>query len=119
MVEKKEVGDMGMDENTRAAVTYVLGWLTGILFLLTEKKSDYVKFHAMQSTITFLGLTVLAWILNAMIFTSYGAWYTFAWIMNLVWIMVIILWIVLMVKAYQGERFKLPVIGDIAENQLK
>lgn len=105
----------GLDENTRAALSYLLGWITGIVILLTEKDSKYVKYHAMQSTITFLGLTIIIWVLSAMLFPyQYGFW----GITQLIWILAVILWLVLMIKAYQGEAFKLPVIGDIAADQV-
>lgn len=112
---KKPPESTGLDENTRAALSYLLGWLTGIVILLTERDSDYVRFHAMQSTITFLGLTVLWWLVIIMFFpVSYGLW-GITWLLR---ILVVILWLVLMIKAYQGEAFKLPVIGDIAADQV-
>jgi uncharacterized membrane protein len=94
----------GMEENVAALLSYVLGWVTGIIFFLLEKESKFVKFHAMQSIITFGALTVLSII--------------FFWLPVLVWVIdviFIVLWILLMIKAYQGAKFKLPVIGDLAE----
>ena len=99
----------GLDENVASALSYVLGWLTGIIFFLMEKDNKMVKFHAMQSIITFLGLTILVYLLG---------W--FLWIfVPIIELIALILWIVLIIKAYQGEKFKLPVIGDIAEGQVK
>jgi len=96
----------GLPKNTAAALTYVLGWLTGIVFLLIEK-DPFVRFHAMQSIITFGILTILA------IVPVVG------WILSpLVMIVGFVLWLVLIFKAYQGEEFKLPVIGDFAKKQL-
>lgn len=102
-VEKKGTG---LPKNTAAALAYVLGWLTGIVFLMIEKDS-FVRFHAMQSIITFGILTILA------LLPVVG------WILSpLVMIVGFVLWLVLIYKAYQGEKFKLPVIGDFAEKQL-
>ena len=106
-----EKTSVGMDENIEGALCYVLGWLTGIVFYLIEKDNKFVRFHAMQSLFTFLPLMVLGLIF---------AWIPFfGWIISaLIWLLMVILWIVLMVKAYQGERFKLPIVGDMAEKNL-
>lgn len=118
----------GLDENVASAACYVLGWLTGIIFFLMEKDNKTVKFHAMQSILTFLPLTILYWILGVIfsmmvfgagMYGAYGAWGILSLISTLVAIVMLILWLVLMFKAYQGEKFKVPIVGDIAENQVK
>ena len=82
------------------------------MFFLIEKDDDFVRFHAMQSIILFGALSVF-WFIG-MIF-----WWivpVLAWIVwTIVWIGTLILWIILMIKAYQGDKWKLPVIGDLAE----
>lgn len=103
-----------MDENVKGALTYLLGWITGLIFLLTEKKSKFVKFHALQSVITFLSLHILTIIIGSFMIPAYRLWT----ILQLMYILIFILWVVLMVKAYQGEKFKIPLLGDIAENQV-
>lgn len=103
---------LGLEENIAGALCYLLGWLTGIIFFIFEKDNKFVKFHAMQSIVTFLPLHVLIWILLIIPF--------FGWILGgLLGLLSLILWIVLMIKAYQGEKFKLPVVGDIAEKHVK
>jgi uncharacterized membrane protein len=107
------------DKKLAALLSYLLGWITGIIFLLIEKDS-YVRFHAVQSIVTFGALTVLWIILSILgsIILALGGWVIwliFHWIIDLIWLLQFVLWIVLMVKAYQGERFKLPIAGDIAE----
>lgn len=97
---------LGLPKNTAAALSYVLGWLTGIVFLLIEK-DPFVRFHAMQSIITFGVLNVLVLIPVLNIFLG-----------PIVMIVGFILWLVLIFKAYQGEEFKLPVIGEFAKKQL-
>ncbi|HII60037.1 TPA: DUF4870 domain-containing protein [Methanocaldococcus jannaschii] len=98
---------LGLDENIEGALCYLFGVITGILFYILEKESKFVKFHAVQSIILFGGLWVLSIILA---FIPYG------WMLSgLVNLAAFILWIVCMYKAYKGEKFKLPVIGDIAE----
>jgi uncharacterized membrane protein len=106
---------MGLEENMAGLLCYVLGWITGIVFLVLEKDSKFVRFHAMQSIATFLPLMVIAWIIN-LIFM----WIPFInlAISTLIWIFVLILWLILMFKAYQGEMYKLPIVGDFAEKQI-
>lgn len=98
--------------NIAGLLCYVVGWITGIVFLILEKKNQFVRFHAMQSIVTFGALTIIQ-----IIFTFIPV---VGWILNwIVWALIIILWIVLMYKAYQGQRYKLPVAGNVAESLLK
>jgi uncharacterized membrane protein len=97
-----ETSSTGLDVRLAAMLTYVAGWLTGALFLLVERKSRFVRFHAWQSVLTFLPVFLALWFLPL--------WFLF-------WPVSVALWIVLMIKAFRGERFKLPVIGDIADRR--
>ena len=106
-----EKSSTGLDVNIAGLLTYLLGFITGIIFLVIEKDSQFVRFHAMQSTIVSLGLFVLNIALGMIPFLG--------WIVGLLLAPVaFLLWIFLMFKAFQGERFKLPVVGDIAEQQV-
>ena len=100
----QEISDLG--ENIRGALCYVLGFISGIFFLLTEKENKFVRFHAMQSVIVSLGLMLFMMIP------------VFGWMLSVfVAPLSIILGLFLMYKAYLGEKFKLPIIGDLAEKQ--
>lgn len=101
----------GINENVAGLLCYLAGWITGLIFLLIEKENRFVRFHAMQSIITFGGLTVLVIILS---FIPMLGWI----LLSVVWILELVLWILLMIKAYQGEMFKLPIIGDLAEKNI-
>ncbi len=106
MTEKVKKGT-GLERNLAAALSYSLLWLSGVIFLIVEK-DEFVRFHAMQSILTFGALTVLSFVpLVGAILSPFIALVTF------------VLWLVLIYKAYQGEEFKLPVIGDFAKEQLK
>jgi len=94
----------GLNENIAGLLCYVLGWISGIIFLLIEQDNKFVRFHAMQSIIVFGIVTVAGIILG---FVPFIGW--------LVPAISFILWVVLMVKAYQGTRYKLPWAGNIAE----
>jgi uncharacterized membrane protein len=100
----------GLNQNVAGLLCYLAGWITGLIFFLIEKENRFVRFHAMQSIITFGSLTVLSMIFGFM---------PLLWIlMPILGILQVILWVILMVKAYQGELFKLPVIGEIAEKNI-
>ncbi|CAD5244205.1 DUF4870 domain-containing protein [Thermococcus camini] len=106
--EEPKKTSLGMDENLEGLLAYLAWWITGIIFLVLEKESDFVRFHAMQSTITFIGITVLQVILSLIPYIG-GI---LAWLLGIIGF---VLWILGMVKAYQGERYKFPVVGNLAE----
>ena len=117
----------GLDENIAALLSYVLGWITGLIFMLLEKESRLVRFHAVQALI--LGIIGLVF--------SFGSWIVWlviaiiasmlpdvlgmlvmavAGLVMLVIVLAIVVgWVIGMVKAYQGQYFKLPLIGNFAE----
>ncbi|OGG12456.1 hypothetical protein A2875_01880 [Candidatus Gottesmanbacteria bacterium RIFCSPHIGHO2_01_FULL_46_14] len=99
------------NENLMAAASYLLGFVTGIIFLLIEKQSRFVRFHAMQSTILFGGIFVVN--------LALGFIPILGWLVGLLLsLAAFVLWIVLMWKAFQGEMYKVPYVGAIAEKQL-
>lgn len=111
MADENKNTVLGVTENIEALLCYALGWVTGLVFLLLEQKNAFVRFHAMQSLATFLGLFIITLVL--------GFVPVLGLLVNiLIWPLSVVLWIVLMVKAYKGERYKLPVVGDFVEKQL-
>lgn len=110
---------MGLDENVEGALCYLLGFITGIVFLVMEKDSKFVKFHAVQSIIISLALWAFNMVITSILFAAftYSMWGMVAMISSLISLIALIVWIMLMLKAYQGEKFKLPIVGDIAEKQ--
>ncbi len=102
---------MGMEQNIAGLLCYVVGWITGLVFFLMEKENRFVRFHAMQSIVVFGALTVLSLILS--IIPLLGG--VLSWLVGVV---ALILWIVLMVKAYQNEMYKLPWAGNFAERHI-
>jgi uncharacterized membrane protein len=101
----------GFDANVAAALSYLVGFVTGIILLLVEKENKFVRFHAMQSTLVFLGLLLVQLILKVIPFVG---------VLLFVFVVVpfsAILWLLLMYKAYQGEEFKLPLVGQMAADR--
>ena len=101
----------GMDENLAGALTYALGWITGALFLVTEPANAFVRYHAWQSVIVFGALSI-AWFVSVSVLVV-------GWFVAFVILppLSVFLWLLLMYKAYQGERYKLPLAGDLAEQR--
>jgi uncharacterized membrane protein len=99
---------VGLEENVAGLLCYVLGWVSGIVFLIIEPKNKFVRYHAIQSIIVFgainIVILIFSWIPIAGVVIS-----------TLLGILAFILWIVLMVKAYRGNKYKLPVSGNMAE----
>jgi uncharacterized membrane protein len=114
-------GGSGLQPNVASLLCYLCGWVTGLIFLLIEKDNKEVKFHAWNSiaisvvaTVIFFGLYIIQLIFLSI---SFGLARMFGIIIYLVDFGFFGLFIFLMVKAYQGERVKLPVVGDFAEKQ--
>ena len=100
----------GLTENVAGLLCYVLGWVSGLIFILIEQENKFVRFHALQSIFVFGILNIAGFILGWIPFI--GSF--FAWV---IWVISFVLWIVLMVKAYQGTKYKLPWPGDFAEKR--
>ena len=103
-----EKSSTGLDENIAGLLCYVLGWVSGLIFVLIEQKSKFVRFHAVQSICVFgvihVALIVLGWIpWIGIVFTS------------IIGLIGLALWIILMIKAYQGTEFKILWAGNLAE----
>jgi uncharacterized membrane protein len=98
----------GLDENVAGLLCYVLGWISGVIFLILEPKNKFVRFHAVQSVIVFGAINIAGIILR---------WIPFIGpiLFGLIWALGFILWVVLIVKAYQGTKYKLPWAGNQAE----
>ena len=105
-----EQSSTGLDPNLAGLLTYLFLFVTGLVFLVLEKKSSYVRFHAYQSTVTFVGLLVVNIVLGFIPLIGNI-------ISNVLGLATLALWVLLMVKAFQGERYKLPILGDMAEER--
>ena len=114
----------GMEENVAAALCYFFGLISGVLFLVMEpyNKNKTIRFHAFQSIFFSIGAIVLN-ITVSIVFAimrgilPYSMWIIFSMLSLLLSLCFLALWIFLMYKAYNRERFKIPIIGDLAEKQ--
>ena len=117
----------GLDENLAALLSYVFGWISGLIFFLIEKDSRLVRFHAMQSILlgaAAIVIFVVFWIVAVV--SSLVVGYISGILGGIVWIVMMLVGgvlglgifvaaIISLIKAYQGQYFKLPVIGNYAE----
>jgi uncharacterized membrane protein len=117
----------GLDENIAALLSYIFGWVSGLIFFLIEKDSRLVRFHAMQSLLfnVVVGVVAIAlWIVLFVVFLVVSqVSSTLAGLLSLVsvlvWLVFFIVifagFILCLVKAFQAQYFKLPIIGNFAE----
>ena len=122
MVQSAQSTQSGMSENVAAFLCYLVGWVTGIIFFLIDKR-PFVRFHAAQSIVVFGGLHILNIVLGIFFFRAgfmmmggYGAFGMGSALYGLISLVSFILWILLMVKAYQHEKFEVPIAAGIAKS---
>jgi len=107
------VSAAGLPENTAAALCYLLGLVTGIIFLVLEpyNKNKLIRFHAFQSIFLHVAV-IIVWVALRTVL-PWGMWY----LMSLIDLAFFVLWIFLLLQTYQGKKIVLPVIGDLAAKQ--
>jgi len=115
----------GLTMNMAAALSYALGAITGVLFLVLEpyKNDRSVRFHAIQSIILNVAIVALAIVWNIIvgILVSIGGFWVLTVALPLDWLFglgVFALWLFLMFQAYNEREFRIPWIGDIAAKQV-
>lgn len=99
----------GLGKTTSAALSYVLGPITGVIFLILDK-DPFVRFHAMQSIIVFTALFLLQWILGLTVILLP--------LTPFISLLAFILWLFLIYKAWQGDEWKVPLIGKFAKKSV-
>ncbi len=109
MAASKQSGP-GLSKNTAGALSYVLGPVTGVIFLILEKDS-FVRFHAMQSVVVFVGLFALQWALGLTVILLP--------LVPLVGLVGFVLWLLLIYKAWQGQEWQVPIFGNVARQLVK
>jgi uncharacterized membrane protein len=116
----------GIEENVAGLLAYLVGWITGLIFLLIDKR-PFVKFHAAQSialNIAFIAVWIVFWICSSVIAVITSAIHIpIGFLMFFLWPIIGLgflgLWIFVMYKAYNHEKYKLPIIGNLVEGMVK
>ncbi|MBU1111075.1 DUF4870 domain-containing protein [Patescibacteria group bacterium] len=101
-----------MEPNLAGALSYILGAISGAYFWMTEKENKFVRFHAMQSMLCTAAAIIVSVVLGAIPVIGWT-------IIPIVNIGFLVIWFVLMYKAYNNEKWELPIIGDIAKKQVE
>jgi len=106
-----------MTDNMAAALAYFT-FIPAIIFLVLEpyNRNRVIRFHAWQSLLFSAAWFVLWWVIRIMLHVPIFGFMTL-FLIPLIWLAGFVIWIILVLKAYQGQMFKLPVIGDVAEKQ--
>ena len=109
----------GMAENVAGLLCYVFGWITGLIFFLIDKR-PFVRFHAAQSIVVFGGLHIVSIVLGmvfgvGLFFSGLGGFSIGLMLMMLLNLVCLVLWILCMVKAFQNEKFEVPIAADFAK----
>jgi uncharacterized membrane protein len=120
-----ERSSTGLDANIAAALSYFFGLLSGAIFFAMETDSRFVKFHAMQSMLASVAVIVI-YIAYSIVFMVLWRLPFIGWVAGIFgtlgWALMALgflgLWLFCMFKAFQGDRFKLPFIGEVAEKQV-
>ena len=114
-MSKKNV--FGFGDNTTSVLCYALIWVSGLFFLIMEKENKTIRFHALQSTVWFGLLSVLNFVL--MLFSNI---FLIGFFINIITGLITLVlgasWVFLMVMAFSGRIFKLPIIGDVVWAQV-
>lgn len=115
---KTQTEGSGLAPNVAGALCYVLGLITGIIFLLIEKDNKFIRFHAIQSILFSIAIWTINFIVTTFILASLfsGAFAIAGLLSSAITILFVVIWVMLMVKAYNNEEWELPIIGKIAKN---
>jgi uncharacterized membrane protein len=119
-------GTESMQENVAGLLCYVLGWITGLIFLLVDRR-PFVKFHGAQSialNIAFVAIWFAFWIVSFFLTVITAAMhfpigFLSFFFLPIIGIGFLATWIFVMIKAYNHEKYKLPIIGNLVEGMLK
>ena len=114
----KKTSVFNLSENVASALSYALLFFSGIVILVMERENKTVRFHALQSTLWFMTLMVLSWVLGFLaripllgLVFGLGA--------AIVGFIIFVSWLFLMFMAFSGKKFKLPIIGEVVESQVE
>jgi len=129
IADAERVGGTGLDSNVAGALSYLLGFVTGIVFYVLEPEDEFVRFHAAQSIVTFGAIFLASFVVGTVLSLLTGLFVTgvglsfvaaiLGVVFGLVWLVfglgTLALWLFLMLRAYQGETVRVPVAANLAD----
>jgi uncharacterized membrane protein len=114
----KRLSSRGLDQQLETLLCYLGWWVTGLVFLFIERDDQHLRFHAAQSLVVFGTLSMVFFVWGSataiVLFWVPQVFQMFQAIGNLLWLATVILWLFLLLKAWQGETWRVPLAGDLA-----
>jgi uncharacterized membrane protein len=108
----------GVDARLSALLCYTGWWVSALVFLIIEQQNRAVRFHAAQSLVLFGGLSVLIVLLSTasigMLVVSAAAFQAVRMLLYVVWLAAVVLWLVLLLRTFKGETWRVPIAADLA-----
>ncbi len=123
----------GLDENVGGALSYLLGFITGIIMYFVEPENEFVRFHAAQSIalsavliVVSIVLSIISTLVTTLFFVNSAGTFALASILSLIIGLIYLvfavgsfaLWIYMMVRAYQGKTPRIPIAAGIADRMV-
>jgi len=109
----------GVEPRLSALLCYSAWWISGLIFLIVEQQHRAVRFHAAQSVVLFGALSLVIGLLSAgsvgMLVVSAAAFQAARLLVYLVWFAAVAIWLLLMLKTFQGETWRVPFASDLAD----
>ncbi len=109
----------GVEPRLSSLLCYTAWWVSALVFLVIEQQHRGVRFHAAQSLVLFGGLSLLIGLLSglsvAMLIVSAGAFEAARLLVYLVWIGAVALWLLLLLRTYRGDTWRVPWVADLAD----
>ena len=108
----------GVDARLSSVLCYAGWWVTGLVFLFAERRHPGVRFHAAQSIVVFGTLSaalLLCGAASAVTFLVAGPTFQLVQMIgNILWLAAVALWLYLLLTTWQGQKWKVPLAGDLA-----
>jgi uncharacterized membrane protein len=108
-----ENSKLKIDPNLAGALCYLFGCISGILFFVLETDNKRVRFHALQSILLFTSLSFLQ--IGSIFMAIFTDVQVFSVLNGILGLAYFVLWLIMVIRTYQGHDIKLPVIGDFAQ----
>ena len=114
----KRLSSRGLDQQLERLLCYLGWWVTGLVFLFVEREDRDLRFHAAQSLVVFGTISIVFFLWGSataiVLFWIPQSFQLFQAVGNLLWLATVILWLFLLMKAWRGETWRVPVAGDLA-----
>lgn len=105
---------LNLAPHVSAALSYVFGWISGLFFFLAERRNRFVRFHAMQSILVFIAVTIVWTVLKIIFALPIIGGILGCFLGPIFGLATFLIWVGLIVMAFLGREVRIPIIGDYA-----